>query len=205
MGRGHRAGFSILCSHRHHHHRVGGGCVWYLQPQAPPGGLVLFQVNPGEVGGEGETGFGRRSKMEILRARKAGDAEAKRGRGAWCQETPGTAELQQDRNYSTGLGGHPVQAPSHSVLANQLQGEGSRGGQKGGRQRGSKETSFWGSPGLQRHLAQFSTLRDPSEDHMGEVRQRASRASSGAQPCHFYQQLGLETWIEGRRGEQRWA
>ena len=48
MGWGHHAGFSILCSYRHHHHGVGGGCVWYLQPQAPPGGLVLFQVNPGE-------------------------------------------------------------------------------------------------------------------------------------------------------------
>ena len=115
------------------------------------------------------------------------------------------SHLQQDWNYSTGLGGHPMQALSHSILANQLQGEGSQGGQKGGRQRGSEETSLWGSPGLQRHLAQFSTLRDPSEDHVGEVRQRASRASSGAQPCHFYQQLGLETWTGERRGEQRWA
>lgn len=32
------------------------------------------------------------------------------------------------------------------------------------------------------------------------MRQRMSRVASGAQPCHFYQQLGLETCDRGRVG-----
>lgn len=47
MGQRHWICFSTCCSHSHHHHRVWGSKVWDLQPQAPPGGLILFQVNPG--------------------------------------------------------------------------------------------------------------------------------------------------------------
>lgn len=90
-----------------------------------------------------------------------------------------------------------MQVPSPSVLANQLQREGPRSRQKSGRKRGYEETSLSGSPGLQRHLAQLGSLWDPSKDDVGEMRQRIFRAASGAQPCHFYQQLGLETWDQG--------
>lgn len=35
---------------------------------------------------------------------------------------------------------------------------------------------------------------------MGEVQQRISRVASGPQPCHLYQQLGLEAWDRGEAG-----
>lgn len=47
---------------------------------------------------------------------------------------------------------------------------------------------------LQRHPTQLLTLQDPSKDDVGETRERISRVSSRTKPCHFYQQLGLETW-----------
>lgn len=43
------------------------------------------------------------------------------------------SHLQKDRDHSAGLGGRPVQVPPPSVLANQLQREGSSGRQKRGR------------------------------------------------------------------------
>lgn len=46
---------------------------------------------------------------------------------------------------------------------------------------------------LQRHPTQLLTLQDPSKDDVGETRERISRVSSRTKPCHFYQQLGLET------------
>lgn len=53
MGRGCCAGFSICRRrHSHHHHGVRGGRVWDFQPQMPPGRLIRFQVNPGEVPAE---------------------------------------------------------------------------------------------------------------------------------------------------------
>lgn len=66
---------------------------------------------------------------------------------------PLVSHLQKDRDYSARLRGSPVQAPPRSVLANQLQGEGSRGGQQRGRQRGCEETSLRRSHRLQRHPA----------------------------------------------------
>lgn len=54
---------------------------------------------------------------------------------------------------------------------------------------------------LQRHPAQLGTFPDPSKDDVGEMRQRISRVASGTEPCHFYQQLGLETWDGRREGE----
>lgn len=46
MGRGHWSGFSTHRSHGHRHHGVQGSRLWDLQPQAPPGGLVVLQANP---------------------------------------------------------------------------------------------------------------------------------------------------------------
>lgn len=183
---------------------------------------------PGEVGGEREAGADRRPKVEILRTREAGDADAEQGPAAGGQEARGAAELrrrrvragaaaaalsgrpqahlplashlQQDREHGAGLGGRSVQAPPLSVPADQLQREGSRGGQKRGRERGGEETSLPRSQGLQRHPAPLGTLRDPSKDHVGEMRPRISGLASGAQPCHLYQQLGLEAWDRGREG-----
>lgn len=159
--------------------------------------------------------------------REAGNADAERGPAARGQEPRGARELrrragqgtsrgcsslrphahlplashlQQDREHGAGLGGRSVQAPPLSVLADQLQRKGSRGGQKRGRERGGEETSLPRSRGLQRHPAPLGTLRDPSKDHVGEVRPRISGLASGAQPCHLYQQLGLEAWDRGREG-----
>lgn len=48
VGRGHWSGFSTHRSHSHRHHGVRGSRLRDLQPQAPPGGLVVLQANPAE-------------------------------------------------------------------------------------------------------------------------------------------------------------
>lgn len=101
--------------------------------------------------------------------------------------------LQKHGGHTAQLGGSPPQAPSPSILTNQLHREGCRDRQQCGWQRGSKEASLGGSHGLQGHLAQMSALWDPSKDNMGKLWLAIRHLLSRDEPCHFYQQLGLET------------
>lgn len=206
--------------------RVGLGIILSaMEVQLEQGCLA----SPGEIGGEGEAGVDRCLKVKILRAREAGDAEAEWHPATRSQQPRGTAELwrragkenswpsclpshrplptmshlQKDWHHSAKLGRNSVEALAPSILADQLKGEGSSVRNQRGRQRGHQEPSFCGSHRLQEQPAQLGALGDPSEDHMGEMWPSFPSTVPGAQSCHFYQQLSLETWADREgRGEK---
>lgn len=133
------------------------------------------------------------------------------------QPLPSVAShLQQDRNYSTEGWGPPVQAPPSVPGPASSREKGPEVDRRVGGKRGSGGLLCWGSPWAQRHLAQFSTLWDPSEDPDGRSEAEGLQGflwSPALSPLPVAgsgdldrgeeeNRDGRETWRQGEKHEQ---